>query len=175
MGNIRQSRILAVVIQSGRFGFAAFETPDHLLDRGMARFDSPAKARRWFIRSLRTFRPSLVVLHRRGYRDPRSGQIAKATMRMARRQAKRASVPTTVISGRRLHEYWRREGKRNKYAVAALIASRFPELAPAVPVGRKCYEREPWLMMRFDAVALGAAYLAQHKRDSGELFRRTSR
>lgn len=175
MKDIHQARVLSVVIQSGRLGFAVFVVPDRLLDRGMARFDSREKARRWFNRSLRTFRPSMVVLNRRGYRDKQSGRTASLTMTMMRRQARQASVPTAVVSGRGSRAFWRGHGRRNKYAVAALAAKQFPELASKVPTGRKCYQREPWLMISFDAVALGVFYLAQQTHTSVEFFRRTSR
>lgn len=169
MGNFDRSRLLAVVIQSGRYGFAAFEMPNRLIDCGMRRFDSPAKARRQLARLLRLFRPSLVVIHRRRYRDLRSGRVAKVTMQMARRQATKMKIRTTVMSGRSLRNYWQDQGGHNKYRVASLVAEQFPAFSSKLPSSeRKCYEREPWSMIRFDAIALGVAHLARRKESLGE-------
>lgn len=108
---------------------------------------------------LKIFRPSAIVLRKIAVRSKRNSRPAQRIIRVVRRQAKRWSIPVAFVSERALKAFFRKHGKNNKYAVAALVATRFPDLAWKLPSRRKFYEPEPWAMTSFDAAALGVAYV----------------
>ncbi len=165
MNKTHAGRILAVDIRASRLGYAAFETPGRLLDVGVSRFGSPRSARSRVRTLLKRFRPAVLVLDTgtaRGPRNQRHASIRKAV----RSEARRGSVSIAVISGRTLRNFFAHHGKRNKFDIARLLGTWFPQLVRKVPPKRKCYDPEPWIMSSFDAVALGAAYLELNHSDS---------
>lgn len=157
MHNSRRSRVLAVVVRSGRFGYATFETPTRLLDFGVSSFVSRLQARTrirdWFMK----FRVSVLVVDNGGRGVNRNWR--RVIVRMIRRQARNAAVQVEVISPKELHAFFHEHGKTNKYEFADLVSSWFPELAWKVPPTPKFYDPEPSVMTRIDAVILGAVYL----------------
>ena len=165
-------RILAVDIRADRIGYAAFETPGHLLDYGTSRFNSgePGRTRVEFL--LRAVAPSVLVLGRPRTRSTRRRPRWTMNRSMIEREAKRIGVPVAFVGERALKSRFAEFNCRNKFQVAALLGTWFPELARHVPQARKCYEPEPWAIAYFDAIALGAAYfmcMADAENDGGIL------
>jgi len=75
-------------------------------------------------------------------------------------QAKRQNLPIAYVAERILRNSFAEFNCRNKFQVAALLGTWFPEIAAHVPRQRKCYEPEPWGMAYFDAIALGVVYVS---------------
>jgi hypothetical protein len=157
MQNSQTGRLLAVVIRSGRFGYAAFETPARLLDFGVSRFGSRVEARNRIRSLLKTFQPSSITIDSGG-RNPLHKRRAPIA-RMIRTESQTKSVQVTVISQRELRTFFRRHGTTNKYDFSVVAAGWYPELAWKLPPKRRFYHPEPWVMTGVDAVILGAAYL----------------
>jgi len=85
--------------------------------------------------------------------------IRKAIVRIARNEAKKRSIPVARLSDRTVRAFFRQYSCRDKYDVAALLATRFPDLAWRLPPRPKFYDPEPGPMLYFDSIALGLAYL----------------
>jgi len=165
------NRILAVDLRARRLGFAVLESPHRLLDVGISQFDSAASAGNRMRALIRMFRPAVLVVDGGTTRGPRNQRRTASIRKMIRKQVRLARVPVSVISAGMLRTFFMEHGVRNKYSFAALAATWFPQLSwKRVPTERECYDPEPWVMVAFDAVALGAAYLAQHHQDSGQVL-----
>ena len=165
-------RVLAVDIRADRIGYAAFETPGHLLDYGTSRFNSGEAGRARVEFLLRALAPFVLVLQRPRARSTRKRQRWDANRRVIEGEAKRLGVPVAFVGERALKLRFAEFNCRNKFQVAALLGEWFPELARHVPQARKCYEPEPWASAYFDAIALGAAYfmrMADAENDGGIL------
>jgi hypothetical protein len=155
----RLGRILAIDVRADRIGYAAFETPRQLLDYGTSRFNSgnTGRARAEFL--LRALTPSLLVLRRSRTQSTRRRPRWTVNRRIIEGEAKRLGVPVACVTERALKKLFTGFQCRNKFQVATLLGTWFPEIARNVPRARKCYEPEPWPMAYFDAIALGVAYV----------------
>jgi hypothetical protein len=160
----KHERIIAFDLRSSRFGFAVFEEPKRLLDWGVRNFRRgvnavriPANVKLGDL--MDEFSPNAVVLMERAAETTDRALMRKALLREA---GKRGIV---------VHFLARREVKavfvgsnRNKYAIAAALIVRFPELASRRPGERKIWKPEDYSMKIFDAAALGVAYFAFPKK-----------
>jgi hypothetical protein len=75
-------------------------------------------------------------------------------------QAQSPAITLASVSELSLKSFFRQLGARNRYEVAGILASWFPDLAWKLPARWKFYEPEPWTMQVFDAVAVGVVYLS---------------
>lgn len=153
-------RILVMDIRADRIGYAAFETPEQLLDYGTCRFISGETGRARVEFLLRALAPSVLVLRRPRTRSTRIRPRGNLNRRVIEGEAKKLIIPVAFIAERTLKNHFAEFNCRNKFQVAALLGTRFPEIAGRVPRARKCYEPEPWMTAFFDAVALGVTYFA---------------
>jgi len=158
MCTTQPTRILAVEIRAARLGYAVFESPRGLTDFGGACFPVPRAARSRIARLLRLYRPSVVVLPGPGARYPRNMPIRKAIARIARDEARKAAIPIARVSEREIKSNFERYSCRDKYDVAALVASKFPDISWRLPPRPKFYDPEPSSMLYFDSIALGVSY-----------------
>lgn len=153
-------RILAMDIRADRIGYAAFETPGQLIDYGTSRFDSGETGRARVEFLLTALAPSVLVLQMPRARSTRRRARWNANRRVIEREAKRLGIPFAFIAERILKNHFAGFNCRNKFQIAALLGTWFPEMARLVPRARECYEPEPWVMAYFDAMALGVAYFS---------------
>jgi len=153
------SRILAVEIRAARLGYAVLESTNRLGDFGAASFAIPSAARQRIARMLRLYRPSVLVLHGAGSRYPRDMRVRKSIARIAKDEAKKASVAMAVVPERGFKSFFHQFHCRDKYDIAATVAVRFPELAWRVPPPLDFYDPEPRQMLYFDSIALAIVYL----------------
>lgn len=151
-------RVLAVDLRADRIGYAAFDSPERLLDYGTSRFDSGeiGRARAEFL--LRALAPSVIVLRRLRTRSTRKHPRGTANRRVVEAVAKQLNVPLAFVAERAIKALFTEFNCRNKFQVAVILGTWFPELGRYVPRARKCYEPEPWTMAYFDAIGLGVAY-----------------
>lgn len=153
------NRILAVEIRAARLGYAVLESPKYLRDFGAATFQSPRAIRSRITRLLRLYQPSVLVLQGAGRRYPRDMRIRKTIARVVRNEAIKAGVSSIRISEQAFKSFFKLYACRDKYEVAALIATWFPELAWRVPPSTlSFYDPEPRQMLYFDSIALAVAY-----------------
>jgi hypothetical protein len=159
MSTAQSNRILAVEIRAARLGYAFLETPKQLRDFGVAWFDSSAAARSRLNRLLGFYWPSVVVLRGASARYPRNMRKRMAVDRIARDEARKREIPVARVSERAFSSYFERFSCHDKYDVADVIATEFPDLASRLPSRPKFYDPEPRAMLYFDSIALGTTYL----------------
>ncbi len=145
-------------IRADRIGYAAFETPDRLLDYGTSRFAAgdAGRARAEFL--LRALDPSVLVLRRPRTRSTRRRPRWTGNRRVIEGEAMRSGVPVAFVGESRIKALFAEFNCRNKFQIAERLGAWFPEIARNVPRKRKCFEPEPWTIAYFDAIALGVAY-----------------
>jgi len=156
-GNSR-GRIFVMDIRADRIGYAAFETPGQLIDYGTSRFDSVETGRARVEFLLRALAPSVLVLCRPRTRSTRKRPRWILNRRVIEGEAKKLRVPVAFVTERTLKNHFAGFNCRNKFQIAGLLGTWFPELARRIPKARECYEPEPWAMACFDAIGLGVAY-----------------
>lgn len=159
-------RIIAIDLRSSRFGFAVFEGRNRLLDWGIKNFRQGVNAVRIpadikLGGLMDEFLPNAVVLMER-----ETETMCRARMREGLlRQAKKRSIDVHFLSPREVKSAFV-GSNRNKYAVAAAVIERFPELASRRPGERKIWKPEDYVMKIFDATALGITYFAISRNNS---------
>ena len=159
MSTTQPNRILAVEIRTARLGYAVLETPKQLCDFGAAWFNSQATARLRIARLLGLYQPSVLVLRGGSARYPRNMSKRRAVARIARDEARKSAVPVARVTEQTFNSCFERYACRDKYDVAAVIATEFPELASRLPSRPKFYDPEPRSILYFDSIALGATYV----------------
>jgi hypothetical protein len=164
MSTTQPNRILAVEIRADRLGYAVFETPRLLQDYGGAWLDVPGAARSRIGRLLRLYRPSALVLRGGNMRYPRNMRSRKAISRIAKDEAAKAEVPVVWISEQEFTSFFKEYSCRNKYDIAAILATWFPDLAWRVPPQPGYGDPEPRSILYFDSIALGIVHLELHRR-----------
>jgi len=165
MSTTQPNRILAVEIRAARLGYAIFEPPKSLKDFGGAWFPTPREARSRIARLLRLYSPSVLVLPGARKRYPRDMRIRKAIARIARDEARKIAIPAVRMPEREFNSFFQQYSCRDKYDVAAAVASKFPDISWRLPPRPKFYDPEPSAMLYFDSVALGVAYLELTERN----------
>jgi hypothetical protein len=157
--NFRHARrILAVDLRPQKFGYAVFENQSKLIDWGIRGFTLSNLRIRMF-KLMKTVEPAVVVVRRKssGYRRRYADyRIAKQILY---RTCKSASVSIVDFRSQTLKSFVRQYKTKNKYEMAALIGSKFPELSWQLPLYTKPWESEHWRMPIFDAALVGMAYL----------------
>jgi hypothetical protein len=157
---------MAVEIRAARLGYAVFETPKHLRDFGAAWFDFPAAARSRIARLLELYRPSVLVIRGGSARYPRNMRKRKAIARIAHDEARKLAIPVARMSELAFSSHFERFSCHDKYDVAAVIATEFPELASRLPSRPKFYDPEPRPILYFDSIALGVSFLDRTPEDT---------
>jgi hypothetical protein len=139
------------------FGFVVFEGRDKILDWGTKRSRHNGKPVKIPMKQklaglFGEFEPALVILQ--APKTGRAGTSAKTVLKLARH----LGIPVRLISRAAIQNAFRGHN-RNKYDVATIVATRFPELAARLPAKRKSWESEVPRMSIFDAAALGVTHL----------------
>ena len=159
-------RIIAIDLRSSRFGFAVFEGRNRLLDWGIKNFRHgvnavriPADVKLGDL--MDEFLPNVVVLMER-----EAETNGRAAMREGlQKEAQKRTIAVHFLSPREVKNAF--VGSNcNKYAVAAAVIQRFPELASRRPGPRKIWKPEDYVMKVFDAAALGITYFARYTNPS---------
>lgn len=156
-------RIIAIDPRSSRFGFAVFEGPTRLLDWGIKSFRGgvnsvriPASVK---IRGLMDeFLPDAVVFMRRGAETADTARMRAALTQ----EAEKRLIAVHFLSPSDVKATFA-GSNQNRYAVAAAMIERFPELASRRPGKPKIWRPEDYVLKIFDAVALGITYFSQRE------------
>jgi len=154
---LNRERRLAFEVRSQKFGFAVFEGAQ-LLDWGIRRADSGVTARK--IRALvLQYAPDLAVARRVRRVSSSLHDATEGTMQKIRMELRHNAVKLVFVERKRIREFFRACGCRNKHQIASRIALDFPVLETMVPKPRKPWDTEPGATAVFDAVATDIAYL----------------
>jgi hypothetical protein len=157
-------RLLALEVRTGRLGFAVFEGPMTLLDWGVRSFET---GRRTFAPSVSErlrvlfafYSPAEIVLCAHAYHLKSHKSAYTAILKTIRSESRNHSIKVSVLSIRQIRTAFAKRGQILKHEIALSIVRQFPELSWKLPQRRKFYQSERAVMLVFDAVANGIAYL----------------
>jgi hypothetical protein len=167
------TRILALDLHPGRFGYVVLEDATELLDWGVRRNYRGTKPWRTVLIQkrltslLNQWEPSLVLMNEATKFSPQIRRIITVIRKEARRRKLmlkvigRAAVSGTFGEGRLI----------TKYEIASLLAECFPVLRWELPPKRKIWESEHYRMSIFDAAALAMSCLKQRSTTAAMLTR----
>jgi len=153
------SRILALDLHPGRFGYVVLEDFTELLDWGVRRnYRGPKPWRTVLIQKrlsslLNQWQPSLVLMNEVTRFSPQIRRMVTVIRKEARRRRLmvkligRAAVSGTFGEGRPIR----------KDEIASLLAECFPVLRCELPPQRKIWESEHYRISIFDAAALAVS------------------
>jgi hypothetical protein len=162
----KHHRIIAIDLRSSRFGFVVFEGPQRLLDWGIKNFRKgvnavriPANVKLGDL--MDEFLPSAVVLMKRDAETKGRAGMREGLLR----EAEKRRIAVQFLSPREVKSAFV-GSNRNKYAIAAAVIERFPELASRRPGERKIWKPEDYVIKIFDAAALGITYFGRFAKNN---------
>jgi hypothetical protein len=160
----RHERVLALEVRPQKYGFAVLEGPDALLDWGVRSHRNGLVARAGRIDSLlESYSPHFVVLRHSEHNSRQAANAVRAVTVKITIEARRHSVQTQFISGKKIRRFFARNGCVNKHQIASLLAEWFEELSWKLPPKRRLWQSEHYNMMIFDAVGTAMAFIASER------------
>ena len=153
-----RNRVFVLDLHPLSFGYAMFEGPDELIDWGIKNFRHGVNAVKVPLDEklallLDQLGPDVLVM-----KEPKSTALKKMA-RVITALAESRGTPVRIVSRASVLGAFP-DDSHNKYQVASVIASRYPELAPRLGPRRKVWQAEKYSMSIFDAAAIGIAYFA---------------
>jgi Holliday junction resolvasome RuvABC endonuclease subunit len=152
-------RVLAIHPAGRGFGYAVLESPTRLIDWGVktTRQDKARKTLAMVSKLFKEYTPDILVVE-----DCRSGASRRGTrveqlLTSIKTLAVLKGVRPCSISKRTVKNVFSAYQARNREQIAAVLAQRFPELAPWLPRHRKPWMSDDYRMAMFDAAALALA------------------
>jgi hypothetical protein len=160
-------KVFALDLHPLSFGFAIFERPDELVDWGIKSFRHGVNAVRVPLNVklallLDQHGPDIIVI-----KTPRTEGL-KRVARTIEALAQYRRIPVRLISGTSVRKAFP-DNNHNKYQIATVIATRYPELSPRLGPKRKFWQAERYSMSVFDSAALGIAYFISEPTLHGDL------
>jgi hypothetical protein len=157
------NRVIALDLHPLSFGYAMFEGPDELIDWGIKNFRHGVNAVKVpmnvkLASLLDQFGADVLVM-----KEPKK-EALKRIARAITILAKRHGIPVRLISCASVRRAFP-DDSHNKYQIASVIASRYPELVPRLGPRRKLWQAERYSMSIFDAAAIGIAYFTPEARN----------
>lgn len=139
-------RIMAIAAASGRVGFILL-IGNAVVDRGLSRKAStgPSEAATYAAERIEQLRPDVVVTEKVPARSRKSAKT-RAVIDAITAVADLADVLNIAVVRGRSHD--------NRFAEAADLALRYPEMQRCLPKIRRPWEAEPKTLMYFEAMSL---------------------
>lgn len=144
---------MAFAVASGRVGSIVLSDAT-LIDWRISdkAADSPASATTYVTKLMNEYRPTIVAVEEIGLAR-RKGARTCALITAISAAAEQRDITTIALPRERRHP--------NKYAEAAALVTRFPELAPWQPPQRCFYDSEPRNTVLFEALSLAVQLLPE--------------
>jgi hypothetical protein len=160
-------KVFALDLHPLSFGFAIFERPEELVDWGIKSFRHGVNAVRVPLNVklallLDQYAPDIIVI-----KTPRTEALNRGVRTIAS-MAQYRRIPVRLISGPSVRKAFP-DSNHNKYQIATVIATRYPELSPRLGHRRKLWQAEKYSMSIFDAAAIGIAYFMSEPTLHGDL------
>ena len=151
MSEIR--RIVGVSPTSRGFGFAVLESPENLVDWGLAhvRPPEPRKVACRAVELLERHRPDLLVLPT--WEGSRYGERSREVLELVGREASARKVEVLRMEGEEVRRRFSDVGL-TKHDRAVALAERFPELSSRLPKKRRPWQTQDERLAVFDAAML---------------------
>jgi Holliday junction resolvasome RuvABC endonuclease subunit len=150
-------RVLAIAPSTRGFGFAVLEGFEHLVDWGVKSVEENKNAQ-CLVKVeelIAHYLPTVVVLQNHSSEGSRHSARIRALGKRVVGLALRRKVKVKLFSNEQVKRAFFADGKGTKYALAEILAGRFPEeLGFRLPPKRRAWMSEDYRMAIFDAVAL---------------------
>jgi len=161
-------RLLALEIRASRFGFAVLEGPARLLDWGVRSFGEEQKKVRSAVADriatlLAFHKPFAVVVRLRKYHSAARNRRFLLTVAGIRTETMRHSTKFYALTARQVRDRFASNGQTTKHDIATSLTEQFEELSWRLPRRRKPYQSEAPVMLVFDALANGLAFLRRRR------------
>jgi hypothetical protein len=160
-------RLLSLEIRSSKIGFAVIEEGADLIDWGVRVFPCDAtgadKAIRILAFLLQIYAPTIVTARRaRRVKHP-SSEKAAYLFRKTQTELKRRSVRFIGVDRRDVSRFFRGQDCSAKHEIEAYVAEKFAEVKQKLPGRRRLWDKEPYVVPAFDALATALAFSAQEE------------
>jgi len=155
--HVKHFRVLAIAPSTRGFGFAVLEGQETLVDWGVKSVQGSKNAGclKKVGEIITHYQPTVLVLQDVSSKGSRRSPRIRTLSRQLIRMASRRKVSVKLLSKEKVKEIFFGEGPGTKYALAEIIAKRFPaELGFRLPPKRRPWMSEDSRMDIFDAVAL---------------------
>ncbi len=149
-------RVIGFAVASGRYGYAAFEGLETLVDWGTAKTPTSdlsvgvGKARKL----ISWLKPEVAVLEDLDDPEIRKGFNARRLVLLLTKELERARIPIKRVRKVQVRQSFSRTSATSKQEVAIAIAKLYPELQRYLPAPRKIWMSEDRRMGIFEAVGL---------------------
>jgi len=159
-----KNRILSLEVGSRDLGFAALETPAHLLEYGRRKHrvktdELPDVVGRKISALLALHLPDIIAVRSRSVRTANAQRRIALILSVLRREARRRSIEFQTISRKAVRQFFARYQCTSKHQIATLVVRWFPELSWKLPPKRKAWKSEDHRMVIFDAMATALTFL----------------
>ncbi len=158
-------RVLAIDPTHRGFGYVVFEGPEFLVDWGVRSVHSPKNPRcaESAARLIDLYRPDVLILEDASATGCRRQARVRGLLDELVTLARQRGVRVHRVSRQNVRKTFASQGASNKYRIARVIATRFPELTPHLPPERKPWMSEDQRMAMFDAAAFALAFFLASK------------
>jgi hypothetical protein len=150
------TRYLAIDPTTAGFAYVVLESPDRLVEWGLATGRTDAEWTRRLESLISLYAPEVLITE--DLTGTRRGRRAVSFLEGVQTIALLRSLWTVRIPKRKVWEAF--PGAKGKHDIAESLVERFPELRPRLPRKRKAWTSEDARMRIFDSLALIAAHLA---------------
>jgi hypothetical protein len=151
-----RTRYLAIDPTTAGFAYVVFESPDRLVEWGLATGRDNAAWIKRLEGLIGSYAPEVIVTENpeESHRGKRAIELLDAVQTIALLR----SLWTVRVPKRKVWESF--PDAANKHDIAVSLVERFPELRPRLPRKRKAWNSEDARMRIFDALALLLSHLA---------------
>lgn len=157
----RKPTILSFAVRASRYGYAVFAGPEKLLDWGAGEIVSHETGKPVGIRRaaflFEHFQPDAVIVSRSPRLIRESHLRASGLIESVRREAALLDVGYTILDWQEVTAVFADSGPATRYEIASVLAGMFPDLLWKLPPKPKSTDREPHVLIAFDAVAAAVA------------------
>jgi len=161
MSSSLSKRILAVAPSTRGFGFVVIEGNETFVDWGVksVRGDKNKQSLAKIEELIRYFQPGVLVLPDVAAKGSRRAPRIRALIKLITALVGKRAIRVKLISRQKVMRHFFVDGDETKFAVAQIIAARFPEeFAFRLPPKRRPWMSEDYRMGIFDAVALALVF-----------------
>jgi len=152
---------LFLEVRSHKLGFAIVNGTE-LVDWGVRFFPPGAAGTEMALKILaflvKIYAPSIVVARRTRRVKHASSEKASYVFRKIQRELKRRSIRFTTIPRRDVRRFFVRQGCFTKPEIEAFVAQNFGELKFKLPGRRRLWDKEPYVVPAFDALATALVF-----------------
>ena len=156
-------RVMAINMTNGRLGYVVLEGPHFLVDWGVLdlrgardpeRLEKACDVIAWNL-------PDVLVLEDVEAKGCMKGARTRQLISRLKEEARHRAIETAILSRLEAQGLFEPLGATTRYAIARMVADRFPELKRSLPYARRAWESEHHNMTLFVAASFALAYFRQ--------------